>query len=183
MKLEELTKLGIAEETAKQVVAISEQELAAEKSKLTDKEAELAMASDKIKELTEAVKKFDGVDVEKLKADVAEANKKLADETAALKLDNAIALALADSGALDKDIVRGQIDKSIVKLGDDGKLIGFNEQLDKLKTDKAFLFGGEKSADTKPTGMTAVLGSQHNSPAGDSGSETLAGALKDHFKV
>ncbi len=149
MKLEDLTKLGIAEDIAKQIVSLSEQELNAEKSKLTDKEAELAMATDKINELTNAVKKFDGVDVDKLKADVAEANKKLADETAALKLDNAIALALADSGALDKDIVRGQIDKSIVKLGDDGKLIGFNEQLDKLKTDKAFLFGAASGNDAE----------------------------------
>ena len=151
MKLEELTKLGISEEAAKQVVALSEQELAAEKSKLTDKTAELTMADDKIKELTETVKKFDGVDVDKLKFDLEAANKKYADDTAAMKLDNAIALALADSGALDKDIVRGQIDKSIVKLGDDGKLIGFSEQLDKLKTDKAFLFGtpsGEGETET-----------------------------------
>ncbi len=41
MKLEELTKLGISEDIAKQVVSLSEQELAAEKSKLTDKVAEL----------------------------------------------------------------------------------------------------------------------------------------------
>lgn len=149
MKLEELTKLGIAEEVAKQVEALSEQELEKERSKLTDKEAELAMATDKVKELTEAVKRFDGVDVEKLKADVAEANQRLADETTALKIDNAIALALADSGTFDKDIVRGQIDKSIVKLGGDGKLIGFNEQLDKLKTDKAFLFGNTKTSEIK----------------------------------
>lgn len=149
MKLEELTKLGISEEVAKQVVSLSEQELAAEKSKLTDKTAELSMAEDKIKELTETVKKFDGVDVDKLKSDLEAANKKYADDTAALKLDNAIALALADSGALDKDIVRSQIDKSIVKLGDDGKLIGFSEQLDKLKTDKAFLFSAHEASGAK----------------------------------
>lgn len=149
MKLEELTKLGIPEDIAKQVVSLSEQELAAEKSKLTDKTAELTMAEDKIKELTETVKKFDGVDVDKLKSDLDAANKKYADETAALKLDNAITLALADSGALDKDIVRNQIDKSIVKLGDDGKLIGFNEQLDRLKNDKAFLFGTPSGGETE----------------------------------
>lgn len=149
MKIEALTKLGIPEEVAKQVVSLSEQELAAEKSKLTDKAAELTMAEDKIRELTETVKKFDGVDVDKLKSDLDAANKKYADDTAALKLDNAIALALADSGALDKDIVRGQIDKSIVKLGDDGKLIGFSEQLDKLKTDKAFLFGTPEATGAK----------------------------------
>lgn len=165
MKLEELTKLGISEDIAKQVVSLSEQELAAEKSKLTDKTAELTMAEDKIKELTETVKKFDGVDVDKLKSDLDAANKKYADDTAALKLDNAIAIALADSGALDKDIVRGQIDKSIVKLGDDGKLIGFNEQLDKLKTDKAFLFGTPSDNETETIVNSGV---QHSGqPSGE----------------
>lgn len=165
MKLEELTKLGISEEVAKQVVSLSEQELAAEKSKLTDKTAELTMAEDRINELTETVKKFDGVDVDKLKSDLEAANKKYADDTAALKLDNAIALALADSGALDKDIVRGQIDKSIVKLGDDGKLIGFSEQLDKLKNDKAFLFGTPSDNETETIVNSGV---QHSGqPSGE----------------
>ena len=165
MKLEELTKLGISEDIAKQVVSLSEQELAAEKSKLNDKTAELTMAEDRINELTETVKKFDGVDVDKLKSDLEAANKKYADDTAALKLDNAIALALADSGALDKDIVRGQIDKSIVKLGDDGKLIGFSEQLDKLKTDKAFLFGTPSDNETETIVNSGV---QHSGqPSGE----------------
>lgn len=165
MKLEELTKLGISEDIAKQVVSLSEQELAAEKSKLNDKTAELTMAEDRINELTETVKKFDGVDVDKLKSDLEAANKKYADDTAALKLDNAIALALADSGALDKDIVRGQIDKSIVKLGDDGKLIGFSEQLDKLKNDKAFLFGTPSDNETETIVNSGV---QHSGqPSGE----------------
>lgn len=149
MKLEDLTKLGVAEDAAKQIIAQNEAEVAAEAKKLTDKEAELTMATEKINELTETVKKFDGVDVEKLKADLEAANKKYAEDTAAMKLDNAIALALADSGALDKDIVRSQIDKSIVKIGEDGKLIGFNEQLDKLKTDKAFLFTAPEASAAK----------------------------------
>ena len=54
------------------------------------------------------------------------------------------------------------LDRSIIKLDGD-KLIGVTEQLDKLKTDKAFLFGDDKSdpAKTKlnrydrPTGRTA----------------------------
>lgn len=172
MKLEELTKLGIAEETANRVIAMNEAEIAAEKSRLTDKEAELTMATEKIAELTETVKKFDGVDVEKLKADVVEANKRLADETAALKLDNAISLALADSGALDKDIVRGQIDRSIVKLGDDGKLIGFSEQLEKLKADKAFLFGSGEAS----TGARVDTGLDHQKTA-DTVSDAQARAV------
>ena len=144
MKIEELTKLGIAEDAAKQVIALSEQELADATKKYTDRTAELKAANDNLAALNEKVKAFDGVDVEKLKADLAAAEKQRTEEIAALKLDNAVELALGGSGALDKDIVKGLIDKQVVKLGEDGKLLGLGEQLEKIKTDKPFLFGGDK---------------------------------------
>lgn len=154
MKLEDLTKLGIAEDVAKQVVSMNEAEVSAEAKKIADKEAELTMATDKIKELTEAVKKFDGVDVDKMKSEIEDWRKKYDTDTTALKIDNALSLALADSGAIDKDIVKGLIDRSIVKLDGD-KLIGISEQLEKLKADKAFLFGGadEQSGARIDTGL------------------------------
>lgn len=139
MKKEQLLELGITEEAAEKVLRLADAELAAEKTKLTDKDAELKMAADKITELTEAVKKFDGEDIEKLKADLAAANKKYAEDTAALKLDNALTAALAGSGAKDADIVKRLIDPGIIKMDGD-KLIGFTEQLEKLKADKSFLF-------------------------------------------
>lgn len=185
MKLEELTKLGIPEDKAKQVVAMNEAEVSAEAKKLTDKEAELTMAADKIKELTETVKKFDGVDVEKLKTDFAELSKKYDADTAALKLDNALSKMLSTCGARDADIVGKLIDRSIIKLGEDGKLVGVSEQLEKLKTDKAFLFGDDKPdpAKTNPTNMTAQLGTQHDKPAGNGGAETLGAALAEHYNT
>lgn len=182
MRIEDVVKLSVPEDVAKQIVAMNEAEIAAEAKKLTDKEAELTMAADKIKELSETVKRFDGVDPEKLKTEMAALQKKYDEDTVALKLDNALALALADSGAIDKDIVKSQLDRSIIKFGDDGKLVGVSEQLEKLKADKAFLFGAEKSAE-QSTGMTAQLGTQHGDPAGNSGGDTLASALKDHYKV
>lgn len=181
MKLEDLTKLGIAEDVAKQVVALNETEIAAETKKLTDKEAELTMATDKIAELTETVKKFDGVDVEKMKSELADWSKKYAEDTAALKLDNALAKVLSSCGAKDADIVGKLIDRSIVKLDGD-KLIGVSEQLERLKTDKAFLFGGETSTEEKSTGMTVQLGAQHEKPAGNSGGDTLRSAIEEHYK-
>lgn len=153
MKTEEITRLGISEEIAKQIVSMNEAELAAEAKKLTDKEAELTMATERIGELTELTKKFDGVDVDKLKADLADISKKYTDDVAALKLDNALTAALSDSGAIDRDIVKGLIDKSIVKL-EDGKLMGVTEQLEKLKADKAFLFGSADGGAKVDTGVT-----------------------------
>ena len=181
MKLEELTKLGIAEDVAKQVVSMNETEIAAETKKLTDKEAELTMATDKIRELTEAVKKFDGVDVEKMKSEIADWNKRYNEDTTALKQENAISKLLATCGARDADIVGKLLDRSIIKFGEDGKLIGISEQLEKLKTDKAFLFGDDKPAEEKPA-MTVQLGSQHTAPAGDTGGVTIESAVKDFYK-
>ncbi len=181
MKLEELTKLGIPEEAAKNVLALNEAEVSAETKKLTDKDAELTMAADKIRELTETVKKFDGVDVEKLKTDLAEMSKKYDADTAALKLDNALSKVLAGCGAKDADIVGKLLDRSIIKLDGD-KLIGVTEQLEKLKADKSFLFGSADEA-AKSTGMTAQLGAQHDKPAGSGGAETLGAALAEHYNT
>lgn len=181
MKLEELTKLGIPEDKAKQVVAMNEAEVSAEAKKLTDKEAELTMAADKIRELTETVKKFDGVDVEKLKTDFAELSKKYDADTAALKLDNALSKMLSTCGARDADIVGKLLDRSIIKLDGD-KLVGVSEQLEKLKADKAFLFGSADEG-VKSTGMTAQLGAPHEKPAGNGGAETLGAALAEHYNT
>lgn len=183
MKLEELTKLGIPEEAAKKVLALNEAEVAAETKKLTDKEAELTMAADKIKELTETVKKFDGVDVEKMKSALADWSKKYAEDTAALKLDNALSKMLSTCGARDADIVGKLLDRSIIKLGDDGKLVGVSEQLEKLKADKSFLFGDDKPdpAKANPTGMTAQLGAQHDKPAGDTENDTISAGVKEFY--
>lgn len=182
MKLEKILALGIAEDIAKKVVELSDAELAAEKAKLTDKEAELTMANDKIKELNETVKKFDGVDIEKLKADLEAANKKYADDMEAIKIDNALDVMVTEAGAVDKEIVKSQLDRNIIKRDGD-KLIGVSEQLEKLKADKAFLFGA--APETKnDTNMTAQLGEQHNtSPTGGSGEVTLASGLKEFYNV
>lgn len=167
MKIEDLTKLGIAEDVAKQVVSMNETEISAEAKKLTDKEAELTMATDKIAELTETVKKFDGVDVDKMKSELADWSKRYTEDTTALKLDNALSKMLSTCGAKDADIVGKLIDRSIIKLDGD-KLIGVSEQLDRLKADKAFLFNAADEA-AKSTGMTVNLGAQHEKPStGDS---------------
>lgn len=162
MEKAKILALGIAEDVADKVVALADEELNAEKAKLTDKEAELKMATDKVAELTETVKKFDGVDVEKLKADMAAQSKKYDDDINALKLDNALTVALAGSGAKDAEIVKGLIDRSIIKL-DGGNLVGVTEQLETLKKDKAFLF--ESAADDGGADEIIDTGTQHVNPS------------------
>ena len=143
MELKDLTALGLTEEQANGVLTQHTAELTAEQQKNTDLTAQLEAAKTNISELTEKVKTFDGVDLEGQKKSAAEWEQKYNADIAALKVDNAVELALVGAKARDVGIVKSQLDSSALKLGEDGKLEGLTEQLDKLKTDKAFLFESE----------------------------------------
>lgn len=147
MELKDLTALGITEEQANKVLEKHTAELTAEQQKNIDLAAELDAAKTNITELTDKVKSFDGLDVEGLKKSAADWENKYNADIAALKLDKALELSLIGAKARDVGIVKGQIDTSTLKLGEDGKLVGLSEQLDKLRADKSFLFEQE-NADT-----------------------------------
>ena len=163
METKDLTALGVTEDIAAKIVAINKTELAAETAKLTDKDAELTMAADKIKELTATVKAFDGVDVEKLKKDAADWESKYNTDLEAVKIDSALALALSGAKTKDVDLAKSLVDRKMLKL-DNGKLMGLDEQLAKIKTDKAFLFDAEESSDGEDKGETFSSGVNHKAP-------------------
>ena len=135
MELKDLTALGITEEQANKVLEQHTAELTAEQQKYTDLNAELETAKGTISELTDKVKAFDGEDIEGLKKAASDWESKYNADIAALKLDKALELSLAGAKARDVDIVKSQLDSSLLKL-------------DELKADKAFLFadGDEPTA-------------------------------------
>lgn len=167
MEMKELTALGITEEQANKVLEKHTAELTAEQQKTSELTAELSAAKNTVSELTEKVRTFDGVDIEGLKKSAESWESKYNADIAALKLDKALELSLIGAKARDVGIVKGQIDTSTLKLGDDGKLLGLDEQLDKLRTDKSFLFE-ETAADT---GARIDTGLDHGSA-----SETITDA-------
>lgn len=154
MELKDLTALGITEEQASKVLEQHTAELTAEQQKNTDLNAELTAAKNTVSELTDKVKAFDGEDVEGLKKAASDWESKYNADIAALKLDKALELSLVGAKARDVGIVKSQIDSSLLKLDDNGKLTGLTEQLDKLKADKAFLFAnGDEPAARIDTGL------------------------------
>lgn len=60
-----------------------------------------------------------------------------------LQLSNAIKLAI-NGKVHDEELVAGLVDKEKVIIGDDGKIVGLDEQINSLKETKAFLFKEEK---------------------------------------
>ncbi len=132
-----------------------------DKRKFDDKVAELTTANDTIKGLRETVAKFDGVDVDKLKNDAQAWETKYNTDTAALKLDSAVSLALVEAKAKNPKLARAALDMSVIKLDGD-KLLGLNEQLEALKKSDAYLFDIEEGGDGKG-GARVTTGGHHGS--------------------
>lgn len=145
MTKEEMTALGLTDEQAAKVMELAEKEQSEATAKLSETEAKLAAAEKNAAELSEKVKAFDGVDVAALRKSAEEWETKYNADITKAKVDNAVALALTKAGAKDVELARHLIDTSVIKLDGD-KVIGLSEQLEKAKTEKAFLFGGDEPA-------------------------------------
>lgn len=165
MKKEELTALGLTEEQSEKILALHSAEISAAENKLNETQAQLAAAEKNAAELTEKVKSFDGVDVEALKKSAAEWEQRYNADLTAAKVDNAVSLALTKAGARDVELAKHLIDTSVIKL-DNGGVMGLSEQLEKIKLEKSFLFGG----DEKPV-ATVSTGIDHTSPSQVSASD------------
>lgn len=120
------------------------------KDKFTNKETELATAQNTIRELQDAAKKWDGVDVEKLKGDMAALQTKYDSDLAAARLDNAVNMALVEAKARDPKLVKALLDMSVVKQDGD-TVLGLKDQLEKITGSHAYLFA---SADSEPDPTT-----------------------------
>ncbi len=122
-----------------------------DKSKYDNKVAELNTANDTIKGLKDTVAKFDGVDVEKLKKDASDWENKYNTDIAAVKLDNAVSMALVEAKAKNPKLVKAALDMSVIKL-DGEKVLGLSEQLDKIKESDSYLFDVEQQQQEEDQG-------------------------------
>jgi DNA repair exonuclease SbcCD ATPase subunit len=104
---------------------------------------ELKSFKGNVDELTEKIKNLQAENEEKTKNYEA----KLKQE----KLANAMKLALGGK-VHDPDLTISQIDINKVSIGENGGLIGFSEQIDALRENKAFLFVSQENLPPKITG-------------------------------
>ena len=109
-----------------------------DKQKFESKDEEAKTLKKNLDALQETVKKFDGVDVEKLKTATADAQKKFDADLAATRLDGAINLALVQAGARNVKAAKALIDLSKAKLKEDGSVDGVD--IEGLKKSDAYLF-------------------------------------------
>ena len=94
----------------------------------------------------EELKKIDAeglkAEIERLQGENKAAKEKYEAELKDIQLASAIKLAVAGK-VHDEDLVSGLVDKTKLIIGDDGKIVGLDEQIAALKESKAFLFKPE----------------------------------------
>lgn len=158
MKKEDLIALGIDEEVAKNVMALHGRTVTQLKAQLATVENERDTANEQLEtnqtELDALKKAAEGN--EELTTKLEEYQQKLneAEQSAKMALaekdkDFAIKLALKEANALDEGIVLNLLDRDTIKVTEQG-VQGLNEQLEALKTDKAFLFQQEEQKPATP---------------------------------
>ena len=151
MKKAEFIALGISEELAAKAEKASQEELKdyVEKSKhdevVEENKTLKTSVSDRDRQL-ETLKASAGDNeelkkqIETMKQQNAEQEKAHKAELAQLKLDNAIENALTVAGAKNSKAVKALLDVSKVKLGEDGKLTGWDDQIKAIQKSDAYLF-------------------------------------------
>lgn len=157
MKREFLKELGLADDVIDKVMAENGKDIEAIKGKLDAREKELATAQQTIQQLQDTVRKYDGVDVQKLKDEVAAWEKKYNEDLGRLKLESAMETALMSARAKNTKAVKALLNMEQIRL-DGEKLLGLDEQLTELKKNEPYLF-----EDTSP-GPTLNSGLGHGNP-------------------
>ena len=171
MKKEELIELGLTEEQADKVFALNGKDITKLKSDLETKASELETANTTIKDLQDAVKQFDGVDVAGLKTSLSQLQAQYDTDISAARLDNALNLALVEAKAKNPKLAKGALDLSLLKL-DGEKLLGLDEQLKKLRETDGYLFEEDKAPGRVESGR------EHGDPLGEGLDKFAAAAMK-----
>lgn len=158
MKLkEQLLEMGLSEESAKKVAEEIIDGNYIPKSRFNEINEENKTLKKSISERDkqlEDLKKSDGDNaalkqqIEDLQKQNAEQKKNHEAELNQLKLDNAIEAALTAAGAKNGKTVRALLDITKVKLDGDGKLVGFDEQLEAVRKSDDYLFAEKQTTPT-----------------------------------
>lgn len=158
------------------------------KADLETKQRELDTENGTIKDLREAAKAWDGKNPKKLEDDLKTLQTKYDTDTANIRRDAAIDIALVAAHARDPQLTRAALKLDEIKIDKDGKVTGLDAQVEGLKKDKSWLFEDANSGDGN-NGKGAAGGDNSNGgslyhPAGGGKPNTasdLNSAIAEHY--
>lgn len=149
MKREFLKELGLTDEQIDKIMAENGKDIEKYKTLSETKEAELKQVKQQLEEANAQIEKFKDMDIESIKAAADdykqkyEKTKKEAQrEIEQIKFNYAIEKALTEAKAKNIKAVKALLDMEGLKLTED-KILGLDEQLEKIKEENDFLFEAE----------------------------------------
>lgn len=178
MTKDELKALGLNDEQVDAVFAAYGKALNATKTELETVKTERDGLQTQLEQQTAAVKELTDkqeadsatkAQLEQLTADFETFKTTAAEELAATKKANAIALAVRDTGTIDPDVLVSLINADDVKLGDDGKA-DLGEIVETLRTSKPYLFPDAVATDS-PAPTEQIKPTPRFTPAGNPSGE------------
>lgn len=182
MKREDLQKVeGLTKEQIDAIMDLHQTDVTAWNQKFENQKTELATKETKIKDLTDKINTYDGVDVKKLQDDVKDWEEKYNTDMAAEKKNAAIRLAIVASRPRNEKALMALIDTETIKLNEDGTVTGLKEQLENIKKENDYLFEPtEPTKPAEPKPQDVNLGGDHTKkPEGEA--LTLGGAISDFY--
>jgi len=150
MKREDLKAQGLTDEQIEMVMAAHGKDVSKNQSDLAAAQAEAATLKSQLTEAGAAIESFKAMKPDELKAAADEYKSKYeqaqADaqkQVASLKFDYALDGALVGAKAKNSKAVKALLDASVLKMNDDGSILGLKEQLEKVKSENDYLFDSE----------------------------------------
>lgn len=150
MKREFLKELGIEDEVIDKIMDENGKDIEGLKSQVGTLAADRDGLKEQLAAANEQIEGFKELDVDGIKAKADEwkqkaeqAERELDERIAGIQFDHALEKQLAGAKARDAGIIMGLLDREGLKLTDDGKILGLEEQLSKIKEEKGFLFEPE----------------------------------------
>ena len=151
MKREFLKGLELADEVVEQIMAEYGKSIEKSKADLAAKDTQISSLKAQITEANETIKGFEGLDVDGIKQAAADweakakaAEKDAQEQLAALKFDYQLENALRDAKAKNVKAAKALLDMDKILSGDDGKIIGLDEQLKAIQAENGYLFDSEQ---------------------------------------
>ena len=152
MKTDFLKELGLEKDVIDKIMAENGKDIEGYKNQVSTLAAEKETLTTQLGEANTQIAAFKDLDVDGIKAaaddwknkfETAEAKAKADIEK--LKFDHTLAAALSEAKAREPKAVAALLDMEGLKLNN-GEIVGLKDQLEKLKTDKDFLFESDAPA-------------------------------------
>ena len=145
MRKEDFLKLGLSDELAEKAASASAEELKGyvPRGDFDTKVKELETANTSVLDLGKKLNAFDGVDVKKLKDDVAAWEKKYNADMATVKKEAAVDMAILKAGGRNAKAIKALLDMDKINLKDDGSVEGLD--MEGLKKSDGYLFNIEST--------------------------------------